>query len=467
MRNQSRRNFIKTSATLTAGVIASSTINAFVAPLPESILGANEKVRMGFIGVGNRGSELLKLFMQQSDCEVVALCDIYEPYLQRDRAKVNRRWIEIYSDKIPQMGEQFPVKPKLFADFRKLLEDKSIDAVCIATPDHWHAIMTIEAIRAGKDVYCEKPLTATLVEGRNMVQAQTASKQVVAVGMNRRGNISFQKLIKEVHCGKIGQITRGRSAHVSNLYPNGIGKMKPEEPPKDFDWDMWLGPRAYRPYQYNIAPYMFRWWNDYSSQMGNWGVHHIDAMRWLMSERAPLYISAHGGKYVLDHDATINDTDVVTFEFASGKIMTYEIMEATGGGGLFPYGELEIRGTKGVVFANEGGYRIRPNSAGQFQKWDRPFDEEIFNNETRLLNDASSADSTSGVIRDFLDCIKSRNTPLCSLEEGHRSTSFAHLANIALAVKERLQWDANNERFVNSDKANALLGYEYRKPWKI
>jgi len=467
MENQSRRNFIKTSATLTAGVIAGPTINAFAAPFPKNILGANEKVRIGFIGVGNRGSELLKLFMQQPDCEVAALCDIYEPYLQRDRTKVSSRWIEIYSDKIPQMGEQFPVKPKLFTDFRKLLEDKSIDAVCIATPDHWHAIMTIEAMKAGKDVYCEKPLTATLVEGRKMVQAQAASKQVVAVGMNRRGNISFQKLIKEVHGGKIGQIMRGRSAHVSNLYPNGIGKLKPEDPPKDFDWDMWLGPRAYRPYQYNIAPYMFRWWNDYSSQLGNWGVHHIDAMRWLMSERAPLYISAHGGKYVLDHDATINDTDVVTFEFASGKIMTYEIMEATGGGGLFPYGELEIRGTKGVVFANEGGYRIRPNSAGQFQKWDRPFEEEIFNNETRLLNDASSADSTSGVIRDFLDCIKSRNTPLCSLEEGHRSTSFAHLANIALAVKERLQWDADNERFVNSDKANALLGYEYRKPWGI
>ena len=467
MEKQSRRNFIKHSATLTAGMIAGATINSFAVPLPERVLGTNEKIRMGFIGIGNRGSELLGLFMKQPDCEVAALCDIYEPYLQRDRTKVDPRWIKIYGDKVPKMGEQFPTKPKLFSDFRKLLEDKSIDAVCIATPDHWHAIITIEAIKAGKDVYCEKPLTATLVEGRKMVQAQAASKQIVAVGMNRRGNIAYQKLIKEVHGGMIGQITRGRSAHVSNLYPNGIGKMKPEEPPKGFNWDMWLGPRAYRPYQYNIAPYMFRWWNDYSSQMGNWGVHHIDAMRWLMSEKAPLYITAHGGKYVLDHDATINDTDVVTFEFASGKIMTYEIMEATGGEGLFPYGELEIRGTKGVVFAHEGGYRIRPSTAGQFQQWNKPFEEVVFNNETRLLNDASSADSTSGVIRNFLDCIKSRQTPLCPLEEGHRSTSFAHLANIALAVKERLQWDADKERFVNSGKANALLGYEYRKPWKI
>jgi len=459
----SRRDFIAKSTIVAAGI----GLGAGVIPVSGKVLGANDKIRVGFIGIGNRGTELLGLFMQQPDCEVAALCDIYEPYLQRDRSKVNQRWVELLGSKIPQMGEQFPTKPKQFTDFRKLLEDKSIDAVCIATPDHWHAIQTIEAIKAGKDVYCEKPLTNTLVEGRKMVQTQAASKQVVAVGINRRGNIAYQKLIKEVYGGKLGQIIRGRGVYASNLSPNGIGKMRPEDPPKDFNWDMWLGPRAYRQYQYNIAPYFFRWWNDYSSQLGNWGVHHMDAMRWLMGETAPLYISAHGGRYVLDHDATINDTDVVTFEFASQKIMTYEILETTSGGGLFPFGELEIRGTKGMAFVNESGYRIRPATAGQFQSWPRPFEEEVFNNEMRLLADASSADSTGGLIRDFLDCVKSRNTPLCPLEEGHRSTSLAHLANIALAVKERLQWDAVNERFVNNDKANALLSYEYRQPWKL
>ena len=457
-----RRDFIAKSAKAAVGL----SLSAAVFPALGNIIGANNKIRMGFIGIGNRGSELLGLFMQQPDCEIAALCDIYEPYLNRDRSQVDKRWIEIYESKVPKMGEQFPKKPKLYSHFRKLLEDKDIDAVCIATPDHWHAIQTIEAIKAGKDVYCEKPLTNTLIEGRKMVQAQAASKQVVAVGMNRRGNISYQKLTAELRIGKIGKITRGRSAHIGNLFPNGIGKMKQEEPPKGFNWDMWLGPRAFRPYQYNIAPYMFRWWNDYSSQMGNWGVHHIDAMRWLMGETAPLFISAHGGKYVLDHDATINDTDVVTFEFASGKIMTYEILEASSGS-MFPYGELEIRGTKGLVYAHEAGYRIRPASPGQFQKWNKPFEEESFDNNSRLLGDASSADSTTGMIRNFLDCVKSRNVPLCPLEEGHRSTSFAHLANIALIVKERLQWDAVNERFVNNEKANLLLGYEYRKPWKL
>jgi predicted dehydrogenase len=466
MENQTRRDFLKNGIMLTAGITTGVSANAFATPAPAHILGANEKIRMGFIGIGNRGSELLGLFMQQPDCEVAALCDICEPYLHRDRNRVDKRWLDIYKEKVPKMQEQFQKKPKLYKDFRKLLEDKDIDAVCIATPDHWHALQTIHAIKAGKDVYCEKPLTNTLVEGRKMIEAQAMSKQVVAVGINRRGNNSYQKLVKIIQEGKIGRISIARSAHISNMYPNGIGKMKPEDPPEGFDWDAWLGPRAYRPYQYNIAPYMFRWWNDYSSQMGNWGVHHMDAMRWLMGETAPLYISAHGGKYVLDHDATINDTDSITFEFASGKIMTYQIFEATGGR-MFPFGELELRGTQGVVYAGEWGYRIQPNSPGQFQQWNTPFEEEKYDNKMRILGDASSADSTTCLIRDFLDCVKSRKSPICNLEEGHRSTSLAHLANIALATKERLQWDAENERFVNSEKANALLSYEYRKPWVL
>ncbi len=464
MTKTTRRQFLSTAGIATAGMIVSPALSTSVL---QKAVGANDKIRMGFIGVGNRGSELLGLFMQQPDCEVVALCDVYEPYMQRDRSNVNQRWLEIYGSKIPKMNEQFQKKPKLYKDFRKLLEDKDVDAVCIATPDHWHAVQTIEAIRAGKDVYCEKPLTNTLIEGRKMVEVQARSKQVVAVGINRRGNIAYQKLVKIIHGGKLGQITVGRSAHSSNLFPNGIGKLKPEQPPKDFDWDMWLGPRAYRPYQYNIAPYMFRWWNDYSSQLGNWGVHHMDALRWLMGETAPLYISAHGGKFALDHDATINDTDFVTFEFASGKILSYSIIEGAAGNSMFPYGELEIRGTKGIAYANEGGYQIHPASPGQFQNWKKPFEEEAFKNEMKLLADASSADSTTGLIRDFLDCVKSRKEPLCTLEEGHRSTSFAHLANIALATKEYLKWDAVNERFVNSEKANALLNYEYRKPWTL
>jgi predicted dehydrogenase len=299
-----------------------------------------------------------------------------------------------------------------------------------------------------------------------MVEAQLRTSRVVAVGLNRRGNVVFQKLAKEIQSGKIGQVSVGRAARINNMAPDGIGKLKPEQPPKDFDWDMWPGPRQYQSYQYNIAPYMFRWWSHYSSQMGNWGVHYMDAIRWMMGETAPSAITAHGGKFVIDHDADIPDTMQVTFEFSSKKIISFSIFEATGGN-MFPYGELELRGTKGNVYADERGYRIIPSAGGQFQTWKKLIEEEEFKNPSLILDDGSSADSTSGLIRNFLDCIRTRKNPYCTLEEGHRSTSFAHLANIAVTTRERLIWDAEKERFTNSEAANKLLHYEYRNPWKL
>lgn len=464
MKTDNRREFIAKSVAAVAGV--SVGLNAFGSEKATRIFGSNDKIRMGFIGIGNRGSQLLNLFMQQPDCEVTALCDIYEPYTLRDRNLVESRYLEIMPGQIPKMGEKFPFQPKIYNDYQKLLEDKSIDAVCIATPDHWHALQTIHAIQAGKDVYVEKPLTQTIVEGRKMVEVQAESKQIVAVGLNRRGSITYQKLAKEIPAGKIGKVSVARAARISNMYPNGIGKMKPEQPPKGFNWNMWLGPRAVRPYQFNIAPYMFRWWSDYSSQMGNWGVHYMDVIRWMLGETAPVAISAHGGKYVLDHDGDIPDTMQVIFEFASGRLITFGIFEASSGN-PFPFGELELSGTKGNLYSNEKGYKIIPAKSGQFQSWKDTIEHEEFENPNKALDDGSSADSTSRLIRNFIDCVKSRNTPLCPLEEGHRSTSFAHLANIALATGERLHWDAAKERFTNSEKANKLLHYEYREPWNL
>jgi predicted dehydrogenase len=461
--HKTRRAFLKQSALTSAGIAAG--LQTFGMP-GKSIIGANDKIRVGFIGVGNRGSQLMQLFMQNEDCEIAALCDVYEPYTNRKHDQVNSRYLETMAGQVPKMGEKFPRQPKIYNDYRKLLDDKDIDAVCIATPDHWHALQTVHAIQAGKDVYVEKPLTATIYEGRKMVEAQAAGKQIVAVGLNRRGSSVYQKLAREIPSGKIGKVSIARAFRINNLFPDGIGKLSPEQPPKDFNWDMWLGPRAYRPYQYNIAPYMFRWWGDYSSQMGNWGVHFMDVIRWMLGETAPVAISAHGGKYVLDHDGDIPDTVQVTYEFASGSVASFCIYEASSGG-LFPDGEVELRGTNGTLYASENGYTIIPSKKGQFQKWDKLMDAEEFDAENKLLSDGSGGNSTANLVRNFLDCIKSRETPLCSLEDGHRSTSFAHLANIALATKERLQWDAVNERFTNSEAANNLLHYEYRKPWKL
>ena len=241
----SRRKFLQQTGIATAGMAIG--VNGLNAISYNRISGANEKIRIGFIGVGNRGSQMLATFMSMQDCEVAALCDVYEPYITRDRSKVEPRYIKDMPGQIPGMGEVFPGKVERYADYRKLLENKSIDAVCIATPDHWHALQTINSIEAGKDVYIEKPFSKTIREGRAMVNAAAGSKQVVTVGLNRRGASTFLQLAKEIPGGKIGKVTFVSACHVSNMYPSGIGKMKPENPPSGFNWDAWLGPRAIPP----------------------------------------------------------------------------------------------------------------------------------------------------------------------------------------------------------------------------
>jgi predicted dehydrogenase len=450
----SRRQFLQTSALAATGV----TLARPAAP-------ASERIRMGFIGVGNRGTQLLDRFVDQPDVELVALSDVYEPYATRELSKVHPRWAA--SGRTPRGAEPRPPNVAVYRDFRELLARKDVDAVCIATPDHWHAIQTIQAMEAGKDVYVEKPLTITLHEGRRMVEARERTGRVVQVGLNRRGSPVYRKLAPLVRDGLIGKVTVARAYRVSNMSPDGIGRLSPEDPPPGFDWDLWLGPRTSRPYQYNIAPYYFRWWKDYSSQMGNWGVHYMDTIRWMIGEQAPIAISAHGSKSALNDDRDIPDTMEVTFELPSGTMVVFGIYEASGGPGL-PHGEIELQGTKGTLYASERGYRIRPARPGQFQTWERLMEPTEYEHEEKATSaDVGERDSTVLLIRDFLDCVKSRGTPLCPLEEGHRSTSFAHLANIALETKSRIEWDPAAERVTNPPAANDLLHYEYRRPWSL
>lgn len=455
--NQTRRSFVKQSALVAA---ASS------APYIARSQGAGKKVRVGFIGVGNRGTQLLHSFMKLEDVEVAALCDVYRPFVTRDDSQVHPRFVESVGARIPKMGEEFPASCKRLEDYREVLADDSIDAVCIGTPDHWHAIQTIEACRAGKDVYVEKPLTRTLEEGRRMIEVAKETKRVVAVGLNRRGAVVYQHLAKEVSKGLIGEVSVGLAARVSNMFPDGIGKYRQETAPADFNWDLWQGPRAERPFQFNIAPYKFRWWSDYSSQMGNWGVHYMDAIRWLMGEGAPASITAHGSRKFIDDDADIPDTMEVLFEFDSGRIIKFSINEACGGE-IVTNGEIALHGSKASLEATSNGFLVTPSKPGQFQTWKPEGDEKKVTAGDLLGDPKKKDDFTDNLTRDFIDCVKSRRTPFCTLETAHLSTSFAHLANIAVARGKRLEWDAATERFTNDEEANKMQHYEYRKPWTL
>lgn len=463
-----RRAFLSQTSMVAAGITLGA--KSVSAKSYSRILGANDKIRVGFIGVGNRGTQVMHEFMNESDCEVAALCDVYEPYITRNRSQVDPRYIETRPRQIPQMGEDFSRDVGRYADYRKLLEDKSVDAVYIGTPDHWHALQTINSIEAGKDVLVEKPLTKSIHEGRAIIKAWEKSNQVAGVCLNRRGSGTYQRLAQEVPAGKIGKVTFALSSHVSNMAPNGIGKMKPERPPQNFDWDMWLGPKPYRPYQYNIAPYMFRWWEEYDNQILNNGVHSLDLIRWLLNEKAPVSITTLGGKYVVDDDRTIPDTMQTIFEFPSGAIVSFTQLEASSGS-LVRQGFLEMRGTKGTLYAEgNNGYKIVSTSKGQFQTWDKLMADETYAVESAgngKLSDGTYANPGANIVRNFLDCVKSREMPMVSLEDGHLSTNMAHLATISLHVQQTLKWDAEKEMVTNCDKANELLSYEYRKPWKL
>ena len=202
--------------------------------------------------------------------------------------------------------------------------------------------------------------------------------------------------------------------------------------------------------------------------MGNWGVHYMDAIRWLAGETAPVAVSAHGVSGIINDDRTIPENMEVTFECKSGLMIQFHIYEACGSGGI-GNAEVELNGTKGTLAVSQNGYTITPTRAGQFQRWDRLMKPETYD----IKGDAAFGDlgiredSTVNLIRNFLDCVKSRETPWCPLEEGHRSTSFAHLANMALATGKRLEWDPEQERVTNCPEANKLLDYEYRDPWRL
>jgi len=455
--NSTRRMFLKSSTVATA-----STALGLGTVFSTTARGANEKVRVGMIGVGNRGTQLLESCLKLKDVEIAALCDVYDPYLTRKETDVEPRVRDSAGGRIPRMGENFGSKVTRYKDFRRLLERKDIDAVVIATPDHWHAIQTIQACQAGKDVYVEKPLTVTIVEGRKMVRAAKQHNRIVQVGLHRRSSEQYSHLNTVIQGGKIGKVSLARAYRVSNMDPKGIGKCAPSEPPKSLDWDMWLGPRAKRPYQDNIAPYKFRWWQSYSSQVGNWGVHYFDAMRWVLEHEAPVSVCAFGSNALIDDDRTIPDTMEVTFEMPGGQLIVFGQYEASGVSPLDD-GEIEFRGTLGNLVSRNSanGYNIIPSTGGQFQPSAARIEAE------QKPGNTGNQSMTDDHMRNFIDCVKSRQTPRCDLETGHRSTTFAHLANISMATRSRIEWDPKTERITNNKKANELLHYEYRKPWTL
>jgi predicted dehydrogenase len=449
MSTWTRRDFTKTII-LAGAATASGAVRA---------AGANERVRLGFIGIGNRGDQVLDAFLKQPDAQVVALCDLSQPFMDFAAKKAGG-------------------SPRQFKDYRQMLEMKDLDAVVISTPDHWHAIQTVDACRAGKDVYVEKPLSLCIDEGRKMAHAVRKYRRVCQVGIHRRSIEACREAAEFVRKGGLGKITAARAFHIQNEWPNGIGNPPDEKPPIDLDWDAWLGPAPKRAYNKNRTFYRFRWFYDYSGgQVTNFGVHYIDFIHWALGANAPVRVTALGGKPAEMRDnREIPDTLEAVWQYPGGTLVTFSQFNASAAQWSLPGCEVELRGTLGTLYLFGNGYEVvaDPISEDEFpartpltRQQDNLYRRNAQPRITARQTRNRSTSDTAPHARNFLDCIKSRALCNCDIETGHRSTSATMLANIAFKTRSVLEWDAKAEKIRDNAAANKLLSYKYRSPYKL
>ena len=420
----SRRDFLKRSALAMLALPNLITSTALAA----GRAAASERVTLGFIGVGWKGFEgcwgsLLQTFIADRRTQVLAVCDVDRRF--RERAKK-------FADQT--YGNQ---DCAAYRDFRDLIVRPDLDAVVIATPDHWHAVQTIWACREGKDVFCEKPLALTIREARAMVNAARRHNRIVQTGSQSRSNGRIRFGCDVIRQGRIGQV---REVHVT-CGPPSVPCALPAEPVPDYlDWDLWLGPAPWRPYHSKIHPVNFRAWFDYSGGgMTDWGAHHFDIAQWGlgMDHSGPVEIIPPDGQ----------DQIHLTFKYANGVVVHHTGHDVGQGVTFF--------GSEGRVnmMAVSGRAVFEPEALGRECR-------EVESLSTDLL-------ANKGHYANFIDCVRSRKTPAADVEIGCRTLTVCLLGNIAHALKRPLRWDPVKEEFPNDAEANRWLARAHREPWQI
>src|ERR1043166_9052811 len=330
-RRLTRRTFVKTT----------TSAAAFTALSASRVFGANERIGVGIIGFGLIGRIHTRAFMAQPDVRITAVADTYEP--RRDAAA------ELVGGNIAK-----------YRDFRRLLESKDVDAVVVATPDHWHALMTMMACAAGKDVYVEKPLTLFVREGRWMVETARRYKRVVQVGTQQRSGPHYEQARELVRAGRIGKLVSVQASYFRNVAP-GFGQPPDGQPPPELDYDLWLGPAPERPYNPNRAIYHFRWFWDYSGgQMTNLGQHSLDVVHWITGVKGANAVTSAGGRYFLEDNGEVPDTQDVIIEY-SGFRAVCQWRECAADAAATGMVGLEFHGTKGTLVLGRDGFEIFPD----------------------------------------------------------------------------------------------------------
>lgn len=443
MSSTTRRTFLQNSSTAVATAWASTAVYGATAQ-------PSERVRVGIMGAGGRAHSLISTFSSNPHVEVVAIADLDPSHLPKglETAEKNQNR-----------------KVRSESDFRRLIDDDSIDALVIGTPDHWHAIPTILACQAGKDVYVEKPDSHNIVEGMTMVAAMKKHKRIVQMGSQHRSTERLQSAIEFVETGALGRCVVAKAWESSKQ--GNIGFPPDGTPPAGVNYDMWIGSAPKRPFNPNRFHGNWRWLYDYGTgDLGNDGVHRLDMAVALLNAACrarkekpigmPTSVSAHGGKWYFDDAQQFPDTMQVTYEFADGdngeqsKLLTYEMRVWA------PYHYLG-HSEGAIVFGDQGSITIGNSS------W------VAHGPDGRVLAEGTGDSHEKPHVQNFIECIKSREIPYCDLETvGHPASVLCHAGNIAARVGRTLQFDATTETFLNDDEANALrTRSEYCKPWTL
>ncbi|HUI41080.1 MAG TPA: Gfo/Idh/MocA family oxidoreductase [Terriglobia bacterium] len=441
-----RRDFFKRAG---AGTVSAGMALAGASALsPLRILGANDRVRVGVVGTGRQGIDDLQDFQRQPDVEIVAVCDVYEPNLQNGLAATQN-------------------KAQTYKDFRQVLERQDIDVVVIGAPDHWHALVAVEACKAGKDVYVEKPICHTVDEGMVMVEAARKHQRVAQVGTQQRSARHFQEAVKLVQQGYLGKVSFARTWNYANEYPEGIGHPADSAPPAGLDWDAWLGPAPKVPFNSNRFGVGDRWstfryfWDYAGGFMTDWGIHLMDIVQWAMEVEGPEVITALGGRFYIEDNADTPDTLQVSYQYPH-FVATYE-NRWDNANSMYNHGYgIEFHGTDATMFVDRGGFEVFPETRPGGRNGRKEVDRAA------SMKMDSVNDDHFDHIRNFLDCVKSRQRPISDIEIGHRSTSACLLGNVALRSGRRLAWDVAKQQLKEGGpEAQQYLTRHYRAPWVL
>jgi myo-inositol 2-dehydrogenase / D-chiro-inositol 1-dehydrogenase len=446
-----RRSFIKTTALAGAGA---STARSY-----SQILGANERVRVGIIGFGLVGRIHTRSFHGLKESKVVAVSDCYRPRMDA--------CVEV-------VGAECSKVP----DFRKLLEQRDIDAVVISPADHWHALQMMLACDAGKDVYIEKPLHLFVREGEWMQKVAARTKRMVQVGTQQRSAAHYHRAKDLLRGGAIGEIVSVQCNFFRNIMP-GIGNPADGDPPADLDWNMLLGPAPQRRYNPNRALYHFRWFWDYSGgQMTNLGHHSLDIVHWIFDIQAPKAVSSTGGRFFLKDNGEVPDTQDAIIEYPKFNAIV-QFRECAAGAATTSMGALTFMGTKGTMTLGRDGFTILPDQkvdpVNSFAKiigghpvgGPQPVPEPENDFWTEKTEDKSGDWKAQYVehAKNFLDCVKSRKAPNSDLASSHWVSTTCHLANISARTGRKMTWDHAANDIKGDPAASAMLERPYRAPW--